>query len=439
MGLFSCNVPTVREGGDHGHRFIDAAVEVAHARRCSFCEGGIARVGAMGLVLREDTADIAVAGNHIQQTGAGGIGLGYGDYYIKNAPPPDPGQYERFRVVNNYIHHCGADYHGGTGIAAYRMRHSTISHNLIHDTAYFGMCLAGDQDPKWNFVEGNTVQRNHIHRAMQITQDGAGLYLCFAHAGDKNLVRGNLVHDTSRNHASAGLYLDSACAGVKFDLNVIYRNPSMTVILNRKEDLAKNAWTDNLVFADREEAPPAEFIEAMRAYAGIETAYRKSLEGVEPRRCDLRELDAVSSDATWRAYQFDLRDQRRGVVLMVRRIDPRLASERAVTTVNRKAQYDESKQALWWPPAAGDVRVKPQGLDPAAQYAIKVYSGRVEPTLAPGQGGLLFPMVRQVAPTDELGLPETATGRELMESGLAVKPGTTPCTIWIAYQQKGLP
>lgn len=104
----ACNVPYTRENGEPGHRFVEAAVEARYARSCSFRDGGIGRVGAMGLVLREGTADIAVEGNLIQQAGAGGIGLGQcnvGGGYTKAAPPPEPGEYERFRVVNNYVHH----------------------------------------------------------------------------------------------------------------------------------------------------------------------------------------------------------------------------------------------------------------------------------------------------------------------------------------------
>jgi hypothetical protein len=405
MGLFSCNVPVFRDGGDPGHRFIEAAVEIAHARSCSFRDGGIGRAGAMGLVLREGTAGIAVEGNHIHQTGAGGIGLGQCNVaggYLKAAPTPEPGEYERFRILNNYIHHCGADYHGATGIAAYRMKNSVIAHNLVHDTAYFGMCLAGDQDPKWNFVEGNTVERNHIHHAMQVTQDGAGLYVCFAHAGGNNLVRANIIHDTSTHRASAGLYLDSACAGVAFDHNVVYRNPSMTVILNRKEDLAKNTWTGNLVVATKDESPPAEFVEAMAAYAGLELTYRKTLQGTDAQPCDLHVLDGGEGQA----LQFDFPAQGRGVV------------------------YRFSAQ----PETGKPVVLKLRKLDPATRYNLKGYSGQVQPTLAPGEGKLRFPMASKIGPAPDLGLPESAAGRDLLDKGLTLKDGAG--VIWVAYRKE---
>jgi hypothetical protein len=407
MGLFSCNVPYLQDNGEPGHRFIEAAVEVKHARSCSFRDGGISRVGAMGLVLREGTADIAIEGNIIQQTGAGGIGLGQcnvGGAYLKAAPPPEPGEYERFRVCNNYIHHCGADYHGATGIAAYRMRDSVISHNLVHDTAYFGMCVAGDQDPAWKFVEGNTVERNHIHHAMQITQDGAGLYVCFAHKGSNNVVRDNLVHDTSSHHASAGLYLDSACAGVTFERNVIYRNPSMVLILNNNQDLARNKWTGNLVVATKEEAPPPEFVEAMAAYAGLEPAYRKNLQGTEAHAAELSVLDGDEG----RVWQIDFPARGGGVLC---RLDDRPATGKPVVLIPRR-------------------------LDAGATYVVKAYAGAVQPTLASGEGRLQFPMVSKIVPVSGQGLPASATGRELMEKGLTLKDG--PGVTWIVYQKAGV-
>ncbi len=405
MGLFACNVPVLREGSDPGHRFIEAAVEVAQARTCSFRDGGVGRVGGMGLVLREGTAEIAVEGNHIQQTGAGGIGLGQCNVaagYLKAAPSPEPGEYERFRVLNNYIHHCGADYHGATGIAAYRMKHSTIAHNLIHDTAYFGVCLAGDQDPQWRFAEGNTVERNHIHHAMQVTQDGAGLYVCFAHAGGANRVRANLIHDTSDHHASAGLYLDSACAGVVFDHNVVYRNPSMTIILNRPEDLAKNTWADNLVVASADEAPPEPFVEVMAAYAGLEPAYRSVLQGTESRPCELHVLEGASGHA----WQFDFPAQGRGVLYRVQT----------------------------GPATGAAVELKLRNLVPGAAHQLTAYSSRLQPTLAPGEGKLLFPMAQTIGPADDLGLPASASGRDLLDKGVTLKD--RPAAIWVAYRRE---
>ncbi|MFM7411866.1 MAG: right-handed parallel beta-helix repeat-containing protein [Planctomycetota bacterium] len=437
-GLFCCNVPVFREEGDPGHRFIEAAVEMTHARSCSFRDGGVARVGGMGIVLGEGTADVTVEGNEVGNTGAGGIGLGQcnvGFGYLKAAPPARPGEYEGFRIRNNHVHHCGLDYFGAVGIAIFRLKDSDISHNLIHDTAYCGVVFPGDQDPAWSFVGGNTCERNHIFRDMQVTQDGAGLYASFAHRG--TLVRANLIHDSSGRPMSGGICLDG-CTGMTFDHNVVYRNPAWSLVLFRPVDLAGNAWTGNLVMPARARgesasvpttlfdgrpgwklrlgmsppAPPREFLEVMTAYAGLEPAYRRRLEGVAPRPCVLHVLaDGLS-------WQLDLPGEHRGVVWS---IDARAG----------KAAEQRPGES-----SAGVVRLT--HLDAEATYALTAYAGDVvsSPTDSAVEDftkGPLFPMVHEVRVASVPGVPESAMGEALMSRGLPVAGSST--ARWVAYRR----
>lgn len=437
-GLFCCNVPVFREGRDPGHRFIEAAVEMVHARACSFRDGGVARVGGMGIVLGEGTADIVLEGNEIHQTGAGGIGLGQcnvGFGYLNAAPAPTPGEYERFRICNNHVHHCGLDYFGAVGIALFRLRDSVISHNLIHDTAYCGVVFPGDQDPGWNFVEGNRFERNHIYRDMQVTQDGAGLYASFAHRG--TLVRANLIHDSSGRPMSGGICLDG-CTGMSFDHNVVYGNPVNCLVLFRPVDLAGNAWTGNLVMPARPSgvsayrpktlfdgrpgweiqpardppSPPAAFLEAMMEYTGLEPAYRRRLQGVDPHPCELHVLE---DGLTW---QLHVPDQGRGVVY---RIDAR---------AGRAALPDS--------PEVRGGRVTLRHLDAAATYALEAHAGEVvssptDSSVGDFTAGPSFPMVHAVVPASGLSVPESAPGSRLMEEGLPIADGAA--AVWITYRR----
>lgn len=291
MGLFSCNVPLYREGGNPGHRFIDAAVEVLHARSCSFRDGGIRRAGGMGLVLREGTADITVEGNEISHIGAGGIAGGgcnvcFG--YLLAAPPPEPNEYKGYRIANNHVHHCGTDYYGATGICMYLTHGTTIARNLIHDIPYCGIIVAGDQDPKAPFSGNNVIEYNEIHNVMQVAIDGAGLYVTFLQpVGSGCLVRGNLVHDIEdgdhplRNGlCNCGFLVDGHPApnqkkGYHFVNNVVWgiRHISGPLVLGfhpREE----STWSDNL-FLTKSQPPPC--IEIMQGYAGLEPAYRRAL------------------------------------------------------------------------------------------------------------------------------------------------------------------
>jgi len=38
---------------------------------------------------------------------------------------------------------------------------TVVANNLIHDTAYFGMGVAGSQNPEEPFARNNVIERNH--------------------------------------------------------------------------------------------------------------------------------------------------------------------------------------------------------------------------------------------------------------------------------------
>jgi hypothetical protein len=209
----------------------------------------------MGICLREGTAEIKIEGNEIAQLGGGGIGAGGRNVaagYLAAAPPPQPGEYRGYRIANNHVHHCGLDYFGAVGICLFLAQDATITRNLIHNTAYFGIGVAGSQDPKVTFGGGHRIEYNHLHDTMQVTVDGAAMYLTFAHHGGGMSVRGNVIHDTAPGKGrvpSAGIYLDCNCRGCAFERNVVYANGAAgPLIFNFQGTEKTNAWLDNLFF-----------------------------------------------------------------------------------------------------------------------------------------------------------------------------------------------
>ncbi|MCY2991505.1 MAG: right-handed parallel beta-helix repeat-containing protein [Planctomycetota bacterium] len=195
-----------------------------------------------------------------------------------------------YRIANNYVHHCGLEDYGAYGVEVSEVQDTVIAHNLIHDTAYFGMCVAGSQ--AWRetpFARNNTVEHNHVHDAMQVTVDGAGLYVTFAHADRSCVVRGNLLHNVFPNRFSnrdagpflaAGIYLDGDATGYLFENNVVFR--TFGGLFNG--NMGHNAWLENVI--QKEGSPPAEFIEAVQTHAGLEPAYRRALLKTETPSCD---------------------------------------------------------------------------------------------------------------------------------------------------------
>ena len=419
MGLFGCNV-TDGPGEKPGHRFIEAAVEYQHARQCSFRDGGIAHVGAMGLCLRQGTASIAVEGNEIHDLGGGGIGAGYPNAaagYLEAAPPPEEGEYRDYRFANNYIHHCGMDYYGAAGVDLFASQDSVVAHNLIHDIAYFGICICGSQDPKVQFARNNTVEYNHIQRAMKVTVDGAGLYSTFTQADPGCLIRGNVVHEQVANHlnsrplgpySAAGIYLDMANSGCRYEQNVVYQTPWPLFPNNWRSDTT--SWRENVFL--KTGTPPPEFLAVVHARAGLEPAYRRSLLKTEAPTCDFHVLvPAESAQDGWTAGQFHLPGAGRGVVQVFRAVAGRELA----------------------------ARLKLRGLDTTTSYEIRHFSGPLnEPS---GKGKSDPPMVSRVdavdRPAQEPSSPNDAiqfTGRELMEQGLPVKLPASPHVMWAVYQ-----
>ena len=422
MGLFCCNVAVFTEPNP-GHRFIDAAVEFVHARSCSFRDGAIGHVGAMGLCLREGTQDVTVEGNEIHDLGGGGIGAGGCNTaagYLYAAPPPQPGEFSGYRIANNYVHHCGTDYYGAVGITLCLAEEAVIAHNLIHDTAYLGMGVAGSQDPKAPFGGSHRIEFNHIHDAMKVTVDGASLYITFAHLGRGILVRGNLIHDTGYGSGdekwgvhppSAGIYLDGNCSGGHFEQNVLYRNLAAgPLIFDGFPAQETNTFTDNLF--QKEGTPPQEFLDAIQALAGLEPAPRKLILGIEPMACNYSVLSDPAGTKGCGVYQFDLPKQKQGVVEIVGRTDDNDIP----------------------------VPITLRNLDAGSRYQLKGYSGSVKSDKIWGPGTM--PILSNVAPVPlskfGMAVADDSTvldGRTLSKGGLIVKPEKSVQIFWLAYRR----
>jgi hypothetical protein len=393
MGLFCCNVQVDREPNP-GHRFIDAAVEYSHARLCSFRDGGVAHAGAMGICLRDGTGAITIEGNEIGDLGAGGIGFGGCNVaagYLDAAPPPQADDYKGYRIANNHIHHCGADYYGAVGIAQFLVQESVVANNLIHDTAYFGMGVAGSQNPKVPFVKDNLIEKNRIYNTMKITVDGAGMYVAMGHYGRGTLIRENAIHDVVNAGPCGGLYLDTNNHGCHYEDNVVYGVPGVPFIVNFSE-ASKNTWRDNVI---QKGAPlPKELIEALQALTGLEPAYRQSLLG-EKVAPWVRHAMEGATNTPCGVTQFDLPTEGRGVIQF------------AVRGAGKEPA-----------PTA-----KLQGLDGKATYRLRCHA-------TPPGGG-------EAAPADSaaLGLPATIAGSDLLEKGLTANLGDKPRFVWVVYEK----
>jgi len=269
-------------------RWIDAAVSFKYARHCDFLDGGISHAGGIGLSLLIGCAENTIEGNDIGDLGGGGIAGGA----LRNrdtwkwADPLGPEEQKGYRIANNHIHDCGADYFGAIGIILALTHDSVVAHNLIHDIAYAGIVLSGDEIPGPPFARNNTIAYNHIHDAMKVAVDGAGIYVSFPQADRGAAIRGNWIHDLRRNPdnprdagpwSAAGIYLDGVrenlgCRGYHFENNVVYGTDSPLFFCACSEK--GNTWNGNVF---QKAAPPKPVLDAIAKEAGLEPAYRQKL------------------------------------------------------------------------------------------------------------------------------------------------------------------
>jgi hypothetical protein len=270
------------------YRWIDAAVTFKYARRCDFLDGGVEHVGGIGLSLLNGCAENTIEGNEIGGLGGGGItagGIRNRDTW-KWADPIGPDEHKGYRIANNHIHDCGLDYFGAIGIFLGLTQGALVAHNLIHDVAYSGIVVNGNEAPGPPFAGNNTVAHNHIHDVMKVAVDGAGIYVSFPQADRGAAIRGNWIHDLRPNPhnprgtgpwSAAGIYLDGVradlgCRGYQFEKNVVYGTESPLFFCQCSQ--SGNTWDGNLFL---KAAPPKEMVQAVTNEAGLEPAYRRKL------------------------------------------------------------------------------------------------------------------------------------------------------------------
>ncbi|MCX7424566.1 MAG: right-handed parallel beta-helix repeat-containing protein [Planctomycetia bacterium] len=277
-GMFGCLEYYEEAGGAKKFRWLPAAVSFTNAQGCKFVDGAVEHVGGMGVNLLNGCTKLTIEGNAIRDLGGGGIAAGH----IRNrdthqwADPMGPNDADGLRIANNEISDCGSDYFGGIGVFAALMQNSVIAHNLIHDTAYSGIVLSGNEDPG-SHAGNNTVEYNHIYNVMQKVWDGAGIYVSAPQDRSGALIRGNVIHDSG----CAGVYFDGVggkipCINYHVEDNTAYKCHEAHVLLVFGSKATDSTWSNNRFMDVKDGVPPADVLAAALAKAGIDPAYARA-------------------------------------------------------------------------------------------------------------------------------------------------------------------
>ena len=181
--LIATDTPHVSAG--FGAYLMPGAIELHDVSDSEIHHVSITAVGGYGIrsqgrFMRNRIHHCTVSG-----TGAGGIRAG---------EKALPGDYSE--ITDCRVHHVGLYYASAIGIAATCCH---IRHNEVFHTSYSAVNCGGD---------GIVIEKNLLHHAMEVLNDGAAIYSFGAHKG---VLRGNMVfgiHPKNGHKLRSAYYLD---------------------------------------------------------------------------------------------------------------------------------------------------------------------------------------------------------------------------------------
>ncbi len=206
--------------GGFGAAGIPGAVDcVGDMTDCVFQNLSIQNVGGWGVRLRGANTNVTVRGCRLSNTGAGGILLENGSGCL---------------IRNNRIERAGRVYPSAIGIIA---QGCDILSNTLRDLPYTGICYSGKR--------GGEIARNRVTDAVNVLNDGAGIYVTFSENG---VLRNNTVEDIPQScepdSTRNGLYLDEQCAGWLVEGNrTLNCSSAMMNHMARDNTLRRNVFT----------------------------------------------------------------------------------------------------------------------------------------------------------------------------------------------------
>lgn len=232
--------------------------------RCHFLQTG-------GTAIRVDLygQKNAIRSNHIEHIGATGILLcGYG--------PGTKDVSHHNLVVNNHVHHVGEVHAHSPGVFLWQSGENRVANNLVHHTPYSGIILSGavtsffskagdgrevvrtirrhEIGPKRNkttledirpflHTHDNLIEHNEIHHAMQQLNDGNGIYIRGAGAG--NIIRRNYLHDLLASTVmQSSIRTDGGQRDTLITENVIFRCVSQGMQIKLNNHAINNVIAD---------------------------------------------------------------------------------------------------------------------------------------------------------------------------------------------------
>ncbi len=227
------------------------AVSISRAHNIRLERNVFNNIGGVAIDLGAAVKDSEIVGNKLSNTMSNGIVLGS----ALMANPPESEQVSRISISNNVIERVGRQNTNAQGIFASFVKDVLIEHNEIRDFGYTAIQIG--QQPFGNVDVGmsnNVIRYNHIHRVMNLHDDGGGIYTLARQPGTH--IFENWVHDLDRSPWAsiwpiAAIYQDNFSEFITVERNVLEDNSldiyEQTGVGAQNNDYISNDITDQAI------------------------------------------------------------------------------------------------------------------------------------------------------------------------------------------------
>ncbi|MDD5706509.1 MAG: right-handed parallel beta-helix repeat-containing protein [Kiritimatiellae bacterium] len=201
---------------------VPGAVKLSHCHDCSLRLNRLTHLGGYGVEIGQGAWQIAVAGNRLDDLGAGGIKLGHDSHFS--------------RVCDNTITRGGRRFPSAIGIWVGHSGDNIILHNRIADFYYTGISVGWIWGYRPSRARRNRVECNHVtHIGQGMLSDLGGIYTLGVSPGTRvcsNVFR----HVKYFAYGGSGLYPDEGSSFILYENNLVEDCDSGTVHMDYGRD-----------------------------------------------------------------------------------------------------------------------------------------------------------------------------------------------------------
>jgi hypothetical protein len=193
-------------------------------------------------------------------------------------PVPASDVVRAIRIVNNYVHDCGLDYHDGIGIIVRLATSTVIAHNEVCRVPYSGISLGWRWDPDTTISVNHLIEANEVHQFMNQLSDGGGIYTLGFHPN--SYIRANYIHQSGYHgqgtYGSSAIDLDNGSKGLIIEQNITCDAGGQRINGNANSVTPPDWYTWGTNYFNVCPSQP-DFPKELAEKAGLQSPYRERL------------------------------------------------------------------------------------------------------------------------------------------------------------------